>query len=157
MNFKLFVFFTIFIYGISCDNTIMVYNEALKSCGAQYKLSTKHPNEAEYFLEHGEFPAGKEQPKCFFECVVKKVDMLDSSSNFDKTKLKAIAEANPSNRLFQFVVTENPLEKCPPAINAPSVCDLIFGIVKCVIDLHNARKVRSATMEVDLISKLRKW
>lgn len=157
MNFKLFVIL-IFIYGVGCDDTVQVYRQALKTCAAQFKMSPNHPNEADYFFGHGEFPAGKENMKCIFECVGKNAGVLDPTSLFIKSKLKVIAEAGPYNDIIQFLLSENILEtSCAPADNSSNLCDLIYGIMKCSVDLKNKRKVRSAVIPAGSASKLRRW
>lgn len=104
-------------------------------------------------MEHGEFPAGKEDMKCAIECVVKKAELLDSNGNLDETKAKAIAAANPSNRFYQFLITEkSALETCKKANNGPPTCDSLHDLIKCLVNLHSGRKVRSA-LPVDLASK----
>lgn len=127
MIFKSFLFI-LSIYGVSCVPTSNG-TQAKNKCAVLYNLS-KNFTEINHFMQHGEFPAGKENAKCFWKCFVEEMDMFDSNFNPDKEKMKAIAAKYQNDTAVQLLMSEKFLQSCmQPKGSSP--CDKAYNFMKC--------------------------
>lgn len=138
MTLTLFLFFTICIYKISCEP--VTFSVADQKCSPLFNLSSYSP-EVNYFWKNGEFPPGKENLNCYFECVFKAVDIVDSNFMPTKNKLNELVEREKkehSNAIFgEFIATDIVLEKCLPPKDMSSPCNIATNFISCFVDIRN--------------------
>lgn len=142
MILKLLCFVSVIcIYGVSCAPT--PNGTAVKiTCAAPFNLS-KNFTELSYFIQHGEFPAGKENLKCYWKCFVEGMDMFDTHFNPDKEKMKAIAKSYPTDQAVQVLVSEKFLQSCLKLEDTPSRCDKAYNFMKCYANVKSGRSANA--------------
>lgn len=107
------------------------YPQATLKCGAAYNLTAGRPNELDYFLVHGEFPAGKQGMKCIHECIARATDTVDANFVPDADKLKAMVKRNPKVTGLKLFASPEVLRRCLQPKDRSSPCDIAYDFVKC--------------------------
>lgn len=133
--------FVVSIYGVSCAPPTSGTEVKIR-CAAPYKMS-RNLTELSYFVKHGEFPAGKESLKCYWECFVAEMDMVDLNFNPVEEKLRALAEWFSKDAAVQVLVSEKFLENCLQVEDTLDHCDKAYSIMKCYSDVKNGRNPKS--------------
>ncbi|KAK7574000.1 hypothetical protein V9T40_011191 [Parthenolecanium corni] len=107
--------------------------EAEKQCSLKFNMSESFDSTLSYFLIYEEFPPGLEDKKCYFECLFKAVDMLDSNSVPNKTKFIGAHERdrragldNSSVEVLAFIA-----DKCLPPKDLSSPCNIASNFMLC--------------------------
>ncbi|KAK7573999.1 hypothetical protein V9T40_011190 [Parthenolecanium corni] len=112
-----------------------------------------------YFWKNGEFPPGKENLNCYFECVFKAADIVDSNFMPTKNKLNELVEREKKeypNAIFnEFIATDIVLEKCLPPKDISSPCNIATNFISCLVDIRNILNISELILKYGSETDLR--
>jgi len=121
------------------------YHEKLTTCKTQYGQTDDVA--LDYFLAHGEFQAGKENLKCFFQCLATELGAVDETGALNKEKLPSIADTYPDGKAdLQIFSNPDIISACWPKHQETTgdACNKIYEFVKCGVLANLARKAGSS-------------
>lgn len=152
---KLFLIFTVCTYKISCD--FVNVTEAIEQCSPKFNVSKNDPD-LEHLFKNGEFPPGKETKKCFFECVLRNVDIVDSNFVPNEKKvmvfLERINSAGHLNSTQMAEFSDLVGKICLPPKDLSSPCNIAYNFMICVFDIMKVIDIMWIIDHTDILNSI---
>lgn len=135
MFLKWCVIFAICIYKISCE--LVTFQKANEMCLESFNFTR---GEFHNWNVGGLIPRRNETFKCFFECLYKTADVVDSNSVPNKEKMNEMADRarnmSKSNIGIEILASDIVWEKCMPTKDTSNSCDINYNFAVCAKLVH---------------------
>ncbi|XP_065201328.1 uncharacterized protein LOC135832184 [Planococcus citri] len=115
----------------------VTYEEAFSSCKTKFNLQNDAP--LDYFMANGKFETGKENLKCFFECLASDLGVKSADGSVNGEALKKLAQSHTHCQELALFGSEEVLKQCiKSSYTGTESCDKVFEFIQCSVQLKIA-------------------